>query len=347
MSYEAHIAGVGDRPPGRPLMGAAIRAMQRASARELAARRAAVVAAVREVAPLRFVNGGGTGSVERTAAEAAVTEVAAGLGPLRPGAVRRLPRLPPRAGGAVRAAGRAQARRPHRDAAGRRLPGVGRGGRATGCPSRPKGCGSTAGRAPARSRPRCAARAPPRCAWATGCGCGTRRRASCASASTSCTWSAATRWSRRCRPTAARARRSCKPQPGVSTRGRGSPPSLALDEPGQRPPVQAGCQRSRVRTSSERRGEPHQREHDGDQQQLVEPARERRLVGRAQALARGRRRELRGGGDVAVGDPVGDRAARRAEPVGALLDLVGDPCSAAPRRAPRSRPRARAGARCC
>ena len=80
MSYEAHIAGVGDRPPGRPLMGAAIRAMQRASARELAARRAAVVAAVREVAPLRFVNGGGTGSIERTAAEEAVTEVAAGSG---------------------------------------------------------------------------------------------------------------------------------------------------------------------------------------------------------------------------------------------------------------------------
>ena len=38
------------------------------------------MAAVREVAPLRFVNGGGTGSVERTAAEAAVTEVAAGSG---------------------------------------------------------------------------------------------------------------------------------------------------------------------------------------------------------------------------------------------------------------------------
>jgi D-serine deaminase-like pyridoxal phosphate-dependent protein len=80
MSYEAHIAGIGDRPPGRPLMGAAIRAMQRLSARELAARRAEVVAAVRELAPLRFVNGGGTGSVERTAAEAAVTEVAAGSG---------------------------------------------------------------------------------------------------------------------------------------------------------------------------------------------------------------------------------------------------------------------------
>jgi D-serine deaminase-like pyridoxal phosphate-dependent protein len=80
MSYEAHIAGVGDRPPGHPLMGAAIRTMQRLSARELAERRAAVAAAVQAVAPLRFVNGGGTGSVERTAAEEAVTEVAAGSG---------------------------------------------------------------------------------------------------------------------------------------------------------------------------------------------------------------------------------------------------------------------------
>jgi D-serine deaminase-like pyridoxal phosphate-dependent protein len=86
MSYEAHIAGVGDRPPGRvgAVLGAAIGTMQRASAHELAARRAAVVAAVREVAPLRFVNGGGTGSVERTAAEPAVTEVAAGSGLFAP-----------------------------------------------------------------------------------------------------------------------------------------------------------------------------------------------------------------------------------------------------------------------
>jgi D-serine deaminase-like pyridoxal phosphate-dependent protein len=86
MSYEAHIAGVGDRPPGAlgAAMGAAIGAMQRASARELAERRAAVVDAVRAVAQLRFVNGGGTGSVERTAAEAAVTEVAAGSGLFAP-----------------------------------------------------------------------------------------------------------------------------------------------------------------------------------------------------------------------------------------------------------------------
>ena len=83
MMYEAQIAGVGDRP-GNALLGAAIRRMQRASARELADRRAAVVQAVQEVAPLRYVNGGGTGSVEQTAAEAAVTEVAAGSGLLAP-----------------------------------------------------------------------------------------------------------------------------------------------------------------------------------------------------------------------------------------------------------------------
>lgn len=80
MAYEAQIAGVGDRPPGNPLMGLALRGMQRASSRELAARRAAIVAAVEQVAPLEFVNGGGTGSVELTAAEPAVTEIAAGSG---------------------------------------------------------------------------------------------------------------------------------------------------------------------------------------------------------------------------------------------------------------------------
>ena len=84
MMYEAQIAGVGDAPPGNPLRGAALRAMQRASGREIADRRAAIVAAVREVAPLRFVNGGGTGSVEATAAEASITEVAAGSGLFAP-----------------------------------------------------------------------------------------------------------------------------------------------------------------------------------------------------------------------------------------------------------------------
>jgi D-serine deaminase-like pyridoxal phosphate-dependent protein len=80
MSYEAHIAGLGDAPRGHPLRALAIRAIQSRSARELAARRARAVAAVRELAPLEFVNGGGTGSLHLTAREPAITEVTAGSG---------------------------------------------------------------------------------------------------------------------------------------------------------------------------------------------------------------------------------------------------------------------------
>jgi D-serine deaminase-like pyridoxal phosphate-dependent protein len=80
MAYEGQIAGVGDRPPGRRLRGAAIGIMQRRSAAELAERRGAIVAAIREVAELPIVNGGGSGSLELTAAEEAVTEVTAGSG---------------------------------------------------------------------------------------------------------------------------------------------------------------------------------------------------------------------------------------------------------------------------
>ncbi|MEU8778310.1 amino acid deaminase/aldolase [Streptomyces sp. NPDC048606] len=81
MGYEGHVAGVGDALAGRPLRSRAIRLMQSAARRELAVRRAEAVAAVRAVVPdLEFVNGGGTGSVAETAAEAAVTEIAAGSG---------------------------------------------------------------------------------------------------------------------------------------------------------------------------------------------------------------------------------------------------------------------------
>ena len=84
MAYEAQIAGVGDAPKGHPLRAAAIRTMQSRSARELAERRAQIVHAVESIAPLSFVNGGGTGSVELTAAEDVVTEVAAGSGLFAP-----------------------------------------------------------------------------------------------------------------------------------------------------------------------------------------------------------------------------------------------------------------------
>jgi D-serine deaminase-like pyridoxal phosphate-dependent protein len=84
MAYEAQIAGVGDNPAGRPLYGMALRCVQTRSGAELAARRAAIVAAVRAVAPLEFVNGGGTGSLEKTSAESAVTEIGAGSGLYHP-----------------------------------------------------------------------------------------------------------------------------------------------------------------------------------------------------------------------------------------------------------------------
>ncbi|WP_405675261.1 amino acid deaminase/aldolase [Streptomyces canus] len=85
MSYEGQIAGMGDNQPGSPLKRAALRAMQRLSARELADRRAAAIAAVETVAPLEFVNGGGTGSVEQTSAEHVITEIGAGSGLYGPG----------------------------------------------------------------------------------------------------------------------------------------------------------------------------------------------------------------------------------------------------------------------
>jgi D-serine deaminase-like pyridoxal phosphate-dependent protein len=83
MAYEGQIAGVGDAGPG--VRARMVRMMQRSSATELAGRRAEAVAAVRSIADLEFVNGGGTGSLESTAAEAAVTEVAAGSGLIGPG----------------------------------------------------------------------------------------------------------------------------------------------------------------------------------------------------------------------------------------------------------------------
>lgn len=92
MAYEGQIAGVGDDPANAVsggvsltavtsrVEGLAIRAMQAVSGAELRRRRADIVAGVREVADLAFVNGGGTGSLETTAVEDAVTEVAAGSG---------------------------------------------------------------------------------------------------------------------------------------------------------------------------------------------------------------------------------------------------------------------------
>lgn len=97
MAYEGQIAGTTDTSP-------AVAAVKAVSVRELAARRAAVVTAVSDVLAARgrhleFVNGGGTGSVETTAAEATVTEIGAGSGIMGPGLFDHYRRFRPTAAG--------------------------------------------------------------------------------------------------------------------------------------------------------------------------------------------------------------------------------------------------------
>ncbi|MBF6299409.1 amino acid deaminase/aldolase [Nocardia amamiensis] len=74
MTYEAQIAGLPDA-------NAAVRLVKRASAAEIAKRRAKVLDAVRSVTgKLEIVNSGGTGSIEVSVADPDVTEVTAGSG---------------------------------------------------------------------------------------------------------------------------------------------------------------------------------------------------------------------------------------------------------------------------
>ncbi|WP_223586768.1 alanine racemase [Microbacterium sp. OVT16B] len=75
--YDAQIAGQGDAAgPDAPL----IRAVQARSRSELRERRAEIVAATAPIAPLEFLNGGGTGSLEFTGSDESLTEASAGSG---------------------------------------------------------------------------------------------------------------------------------------------------------------------------------------------------------------------------------------------------------------------------
>jgi len=81
MGYEAQIAGLPDAVPGKRGVSAAVRALKRRSIPDVRARRGAVVDALRaDGHTLRFVNGGGTGSIESTRDDPSVTEIAAGSG---------------------------------------------------------------------------------------------------------------------------------------------------------------------------------------------------------------------------------------------------------------------------
>ena len=96
---------------------------------------------MREVAELEIVNGGGTGSLELTAAEEAVTEVTAGSGFYAPAQFDHYSRFTPDPGGRLRAADRPPPRPAGGDRARRRLPRLGRRQRRAGCrcPGCPEG----------------------------------------------------------------------------------------------------------------------------------------------------------------------------------------------------------------
>ena len=81
MGYEAQIAGVGDNFPGQKMKNALVQQLKRRSIHEVAARRAAIIELVKSYnMSLRFVNGGGTGSIDSTRDEPGVTEITVGSG---------------------------------------------------------------------------------------------------------------------------------------------------------------------------------------------------------------------------------------------------------------------------
>ncbi len=84
MTYEGQVAGVQDSVPTQRARSLAIRRLKQASLAQLAVRRRALADALADVVDLEFWNGGGSGSVEATAADSAVSEIAAGSGLLVP-----------------------------------------------------------------------------------------------------------------------------------------------------------------------------------------------------------------------------------------------------------------------
>ncbi len=82
MGYEAQIAGVGDNVKGAFMMNSIISALKKNSIIEIKKRRGGVV---EKLPPLRFVNAGGSGSLESSRTEDWVTEVTVGSGFYSPG----------------------------------------------------------------------------------------------------------------------------------------------------------------------------------------------------------------------------------------------------------------------
>ncbi|ABS20918.1 amino acid deaminase/aldolase [Bacillus cytotoxicus] len=79
MGYEAQIAGVGDRVPKQWFKNKVISYLKRKSAVEVTKRRQSIINGIQaQGIQLRFVNGGGTGSIKTTRQDRSVTEITVG-----------------------------------------------------------------------------------------------------------------------------------------------------------------------------------------------------------------------------------------------------------------------------
>ncbi len=85
MTYEGQVAGVPDDVPSQRAKSLVVRRLKAASVDQLRERRHEIATALGELVELEFWNAGGSGSVETSAADPVVTEVAAGSGLLVPG----------------------------------------------------------------------------------------------------------------------------------------------------------------------------------------------------------------------------------------------------------------------
>lgn len=85
MTYEGQVAGVPDVVPTQRARSLVIRGLKAASQSQLTVRRAEIARAIADVTDLQFWNAGGTGSLDTTTVDPAVTELAAGSGLLAPG----------------------------------------------------------------------------------------------------------------------------------------------------------------------------------------------------------------------------------------------------------------------
>lgn len=84
MTYEGQVAGLPDVVPTQRARSMIVRGLKQASQSQVEVRRQQVADALSGIVELEFWNAGGSGSVESTAADPVVTEVAAGSGLLVP-----------------------------------------------------------------------------------------------------------------------------------------------------------------------------------------------------------------------------------------------------------------------